>query len=118
MTRIRRGMVIDLNLDPTRGSETGKVRPCVVVTNDTYNERAPVIQVTPLTAWNEKKARILTNVDIQPSPKNGLTKRSVADCLQTRPVDYAERLVKIRGQLTDVEMQAIDVALQIVFGLR
>jgi hypothetical protein len=33
-------------------------------------------------------------------------------------VDYAERLVKIRGQLTDVEMQAIDVALQIVFGMR
>jgi mRNA interferase MazF len=118
MTRIRRGMVIDVNLDPTKGSETGKVRPCVVVTNDTYNERVPVIQVTPLTAWNEKKARILTNVDIQPSPKNGLTKRSVADCLQTRPVDYAERLVGIRGQLTDAEMRAIDEALRIVFGLR
>ncbi len=33
MTRIRRGMVLDLNLDPTRGSGTGKVRPCVVVTD-------------------------------------------------------------------------------------
>lgn len=118
MTRIRRGMVLDLNLDPTRGSATGKVRPCVVVTNDTYNERVPVIQVTPLTAWSETKARILSNVEIQPSPKNGLTKRSVADCLQTRPVDHAQRLVKIRGQVTDAEMQAIDEALQIVFGLR
>jgi mRNA interferase MazF len=60
MKKLRRGMIIDLNLEPTMGSETGKVRPCVVVTNDEYNERVPVIQVTPLTARNEKKARIVT----------------------------------------------------------
>ncbi|MFN2266875.1 MAG: type II toxin-antitoxin system PemK/MazF family toxin [Desulfonatronovibrio sp.] len=27
-------MIIDVNLDPTKGSETGKIRPCIVVTND------------------------------------------------------------------------------------
>ena len=74
MKKLRRGMVIDLNLEPTIGSETGKTRPCVVVTNDNYNGRVPVIQVTPLTAWNEKKVRIITNVEIEPSPENGLTK--------------------------------------------
>ncbi len=36
MTMLKRGMIIDVNLDPTKGSETGKVRPCVVVTNDIY----------------------------------------------------------------------------------
>jgi mRNA interferase MazF len=117
MTRIRRGMVVDVNLEPVPGSETGKVRPCVVVTNDTYNERVPVVQVTPLTAWTEKKARIVSNVEIEPSRKNGLTKKSVADCLQTRPVDYAQRLVKVRGTLTPEEMGAIDEGLRIVFGL-
>ena len=35
--KIRRGQIIDVNLDPTKGSETGKTRPCVVVTNDTDN---------------------------------------------------------------------------------
>ncbi|MDA3897587.1 MAG: type II toxin-antitoxin system PemK/MazF family toxin [Desulfobacteraceae bacterium] len=30
-------MVIDVNLEPTLGSETGKIRPCVIVTNDIYN---------------------------------------------------------------------------------
>ncbi len=117
MTPLRRGMVIDLNLDPVLGSETGKIRPCVVVTNDTYNARVPVVQVTPLTAWNEKKGRIRSNVEIQPSQKNGLTKRSVADCLQTRPVDYAQRLVRVRGELAADEMRVIDEALRIVFGL-
>ena len=47
MSRVRRGMVIDVNLDPTKGSETGKIRPCVIVTNNTYNARVPVIQVVP-----------------------------------------------------------------------
>lgn len=117
MIALRRGMVIDVNLEPVQGSETGKVRPCVVVTNDTYNARVPVIQVTPLTAWNERKGRIVSNVEIEPSPGNGLTKKSVADCLQTRPIDYAQRLVKVRGALTAIEMRAIDNALRVVFGL-
>jgi len=67
MTTMERGMIIDIDLDPVQGSETGKVRPCVVVTNDVYNARVPVIQVVPITAWNEKKARIKTNVTLTPS---------------------------------------------------
>lgn len=117
MKKLKRGMIIDLNLEPSTGSETGKTRPCVVVTNDFYNERVPVIQVTPLTGWNEKKARIVTNVSIEPTSRNGLTKKSIADCLQTRPVDYQRRLVKIRGQLTEAEMNAIAEALRVLFAL-
>ncbi len=33
MTTLKRGLIIDVNLDPTQGSETGKIRPCVIVTN-------------------------------------------------------------------------------------
>ena len=117
MSRLRRGMVIDVNLDPTKGSETGKVRPCVIVTNNTYNARVPVIQVVPLTAWSARKARIITNVEIVPSSRNGLTKKSVADCLQTRPIDHRARLVKVRGELEDEVMTTIGDALKIVFAL-
>ncbi len=118
MTTIKRGMIIDVNLNPTKGSETGKVRPCVVVTNDTYNERVPVIQVVPITEWNEKKVRILTNVEIKPTNENGLAKLSIADCLQTRPIDYRMRFVKIRGKLSEKDLQKIDLALKKVFNLR
>jgi mRNA interferase MazF len=117
MSRLRRGMVIDVNLEPTKGSETGKVRPCVIVTNNTYNARVPVIQVVPLTAWSARKARIITNVEVVPSSRNGLTKKSVADCLQTRPIDHRARLVKVRGELEDEVMTKIDDALKIVFDL-
>jgi mRNA interferase MazF len=117
MTILKRGMVIDVNLDPTKGSETGKVRPCVIVTNNVYNERVPVIQVVPITAWSEKKSRIKTNVEIMPSSRNGLSKKSIADCLQTRPIDHRYRLVKIRGELATEEMKRIDEALKIIFAL-
>ena len=109
--------MLDVNLDPTIGSETGKIRPCVIVTNDVYNQRIPVIQVVPLTAWSAKKAKIKTNVEINPTSSNGLSKKSVADCLQTRPIDHRHKLVRIRGKLTQSKMDEIDKALKIVFEL-
>lgn len=117
MSQVRRGMVIDVNLDPTQGSETGKVRPCVIVTNNTYNARVPVIQVVPLTAWSARKARIITNVEVGPSSRNGLTQKSVADCLQTRPIDHRARLVKVCGEMEDEVMTKINDALKTVFAL-
>ena len=117
MILLKRGMVLDIDLNPVKGSETGKIRPCIIVTNNVYNERVPVIQVVPLTEWNEKKGRISTNVEISPTQKNGLPKKSVADCLQTRPIDHRFRMVKIRGELTPEEMIRIDDALRIVFAV-
>jgi len=117
MTILKRGRVADVNLDPVQGSETGKTRPCVIVTNNVYNERVPVIQVVPITEWSEKKAKIKTNVEIAPSTLNGLSKLSLADCLQTRPIDHRARLVRVRGELDDTTLKAIDRALKIVFAL-
>jgi len=118
MKTLKRGMIIDANLNPIKGSETGKIRPCVVVTNDTYNERVPVIQVVPMTEWSEKKSRILTNITIEPTGENGLAKLSIADCLQTRPIDYRMRLTKVRGKLSEEDLQKIDSALRKVFDLK
>jgi len=110
-------MVLLINLDPTLGSETGKSRPCIVVTNNTYNSKLPVIQVVPITAWSEKKAKIISNVTLEPTPENGLSKYSVADCLQTRPIDYRERLVSVLGKVTAEDLIKIDKSIKIVFGL-
>lgn len=117
MSGLKRGTVIDIDLEPVRGSETGKIRPCVIVTNDTYNERLPVVQVVPITGWTERKAAIVTNVVIDPTEENGLDKRSVADCLQTRPIDHRLRLVRVRGTLDAETLAEIDQALTRVFGL-
>ncbi len=114
---LKRGMVIIVNLNPTKGSETAKIRPCIIVTNDTYNAKVPIIQVVPLTVWSEKKERIITNIPIVPSPENGLSKHSIADCLQTRPIDIRARLKEIKGKISESDMKRIDEALKIVFQL-
>lgn len=118
MIELHRGMIIDVDLNPTKGSETGKVRPCVIVTNDNYNRRVPVIQVVPITEWSEKKGRIRTNVELRPSSENGLSKLSIADCLQTRPIDHQQRMVRIRGEIDALNLKEIDAALKAVFSLR
>jgi mRNA interferase MazF len=100
-------MLLDVNLDLMLGSETGKIRPCIIVTNDVYNQRVPVIQVVPIAAWSVKKAKITTNVEIKPTRSNGLSKKSIADCLQTRPIDHRHRLVSIRGKLTHSKMNEL-----------
>ncbi len=39
MKILKKGIIIDVNLDPTQGSETGKIRPCIIVTNDDKYQR-------------------------------------------------------------------------------
>ncbi len=115
--QIEKGMIISVDLNPTKGSETGKIRPCLVVTNDIYNKRVPIIQVVPITEWSDKKGLIKTNVTIKPDHQNGLTKKSIADCLQTRPIDYATRIVKTIGRVDNETLKKVNTALKIVFGL-
>lgn len=103
MTMLRRGMIIDVNLDPTQGAEKGKIRPCVIVTNNIYNERVPVIQVVPVTAWNEKKNRIKTNVEILPGKRNGLLKKSIEETKIIDIIDMAVEKGRSEGLETGIE---------------
>jgi mRNA interferase MazF len=50
VARPRRGEVYLISLDPTRGREIRKARPCVVVSPDELNEHLQTLLVAPLTA--------------------------------------------------------------------
>lgn len=71
----------------------------------------------PITQWSEKKSQIVTNVELEPPTENGLAKRSIADRLQTRPIDHQQRLVRVRGELGVDALAKVDRALKIVFSL-
>lgn len=115
---LSRGSIADFNLNPTLGSEMAKTRPCIVVTNNVYNSKLSVIQVVPITEWTTKKSRVSTNVTLVKNKNNGLDKKSIADCLQTRPIDYTKRFVKYRGTVDLQVLKEIDRALAIVFDLK
>ena len=49
----RRGAVYRVDLDPTRGSEIQKTRPCVIVSPDELNEHLRTVIIAPLTTGGQ-----------------------------------------------------------------
>ena len=87
----RRGDVFLVPLDPTRGAEIRKTRPCVVVSPDELNEHLPTVLVAPLTS----SAR--TRFCRVPCRFRGRSGHVVLD--QIRTVDRA-RLLRRLGRLS------------------
>lgn len=86
--RPKRGEIWYVDMEPTRGVEIRKKRPCVVISSDTAGT-LPLRLVVPLTGWQESFAVKFWLVGIEPDAKNGLSKTSSADTLQARGVDFS-----------------------------
>ncbi|MCZ7357535.1 MAG: type II toxin-antitoxin system PemK/MazF family toxin [Candidatus Methanoperedens sp.] len=54
MELIKRGNIYWVKLDPIEGSEIGKTRPAVVISNDINNELAETVTILPITSSLEK----------------------------------------------------------------
>lgn len=87
---VRRGDVFLVNLDPTRGAEIKKTRPCVVVSPDELNAHLRTCIVVPLTTGRHSYPFRLA------CRFGGRTGHVVLD--QVRTVDQ-ERLVRRLGKL-------------------
>jgi len=87
---VRRFDVFLVALDPTRGSEIRKTRPCVVVSPDEMNLYIRTVIVAPMTTRGRKYP---TRVDCKFQGKSG---QVVLD--QIRTIDKA-RLVKRLGRI-------------------
>src|SRR3989338_10777250 len=92
---IRRGEVYLVALNPTRGGELRKTRPCVVVSPDEMNARWPTFIVAPLTTGSYSSPFW---IDCRFAGRDG---RVVLD--QIRVVDRV-RLVKRLGALTSATL--------------
>ena len=107
--QIRRGEIYYIYADEHTGSEQSGGRPAVVVSNDTGNLYAPVIEVVYLTTSIKKP--MPTHVEIQSA-----LRPSIALCEQIHTVDK-ERVGDYAGQLTADELRSIDNALRVSLGL-
>ena len=109
-----RGEIWSVDFEPTRGSETNKRRPAVLVSNDRANATATrlgrgVITVVPITSATVK---VYPFQVLLSSPGSGLTVPSKAQAEQVRSV-AAERLSRRLGAVSSDEMAAIDEALRL-----
>jgi mRNA interferase MazF len=110
-----RGMILDVNLNPTIGHEQRKTRPCLVVQNDIGNANSSTTIVVPLTSAENIKRFYPVHVRI-PAGHAGLAKESVALCNQIRTVDEV-RFGKVYGKLSGSMMQEVNRALKISLGI-
>ena len=112
---MNRGEVWTIQLDPTRGSEMKKIRPCVIVSNDLMG-RLPLKIVVPLTTWKSSFKNAPWHVLINKTVENGLSKTSSADTFQVRSISES-RLIKKIGSLLPDEMERINQGLAISLSL-
>lgn len=111
---LSRGDVVRVQLDPTRGSEIRKTRPCVVVQRDAANRGGRTTIVCPLTDAAGKQASILF-VPLAGGVA-GTTKDSLIVCSQIRTVDKV-RVVEKMGAVSQEIMDRIASGLRAVLDL-
>src|SRR6266478_3518216 len=106
-----RGDVIEVDFSPAKGSEPDKVRPCVVIQNDTGNRFSPVTIVAAVTGAENVPKRYPVDVPVS-KQEGGLTKDSVVQCNLIRCVDES-RIQRCMGKLSANTMRGVDMALRI-----
>ena len=110
-----RGDIYEVNLDPVVGSETGKRRPALVVSNDINNEYSQTVTVLPITG--QPAERHYPFEVLVPKGIAGLTMDSRIKANQIRTVDK-RRLVSFRGSLPSEYLLHVEQALRIHLNLR
>ena len=106
---MKRGDVYWVDLNPVRGSEISKLRPCVLVGATPINKARRTVVVVPLSTSAKAMPPITILV-------NCLDKQVVAVCDQIRTVDKS-RLKKQAGSLSYKDQEALDDGLRQVLVL-
>jgi mRNA interferase MazF len=105
-----RGEIWLVNFEPATGSEIGKIRPAVILTNNSIGI-LPLKEVAPITDWkdvyNSRKWMVLIN----PDPiTNHLDKLSGVDTFQLKSIDRSRFIRKI-GDMSPSDIKKINEAI-------
>jgi mRNA interferase MazF len=115
--QVRRGDIVVVELNPTKGSEQqGTNRPCVVIQNDVGNQYSPTTIVAPFTTQYQSNNTYPFEVEVL-ATNTALTDDSVADLSQIRVVDIDKRVTKNIGSVPSSDMAKIDSAIKDSLGL-
>lgn len=112
---LKRGDVILVDLDPARGAEKKKTRPCLIIQNDTGNKFSPLVIIAVITSQKEIDKKYPTDVWIEKG-EGGLDVPSIVQCDQIRTIDK-NRIIEKFGYLDASRMVEVDKALKISLDL-
>ena len=111
---IRRGDVVLVDLEPVKGSEQGKTRPCLVIQNNIGNKLSPTTIIAAITSKTGQEYPFTVKVG---KGKGNLPKDSLILLNQLRTISVKHRVVKKLGTLKPKTMLAIDEALKVSLEL-
>ena len=114
-SNVKRGDIFYADLSPVVGSEQGGTRPVLIVQNDTGNRHSPTVIAAAITSQTGK-ARLPTHMIIA-GGSVGLSRDSVILLEQIRTIDK-RRLREHMGRLSQEQMQKVDNAIAVSFGLQ
>jgi len=109
----RRGEIWLVSLEPTIGSEIGKPRPALVISNDRNNQFADTVTVIPITSKTQKFYPFETFL---PHQETHLPQDSKAKSNQIRTIDK-RRLIKPLAKLSSEKITEIEQAILIHLGI-
>jgi mRNA interferase MazF len=110
---IARGTIIQVDLNPKRGSEEAGQRPAVVVST-TPMTAGPTLVVVPFTTSPRDRARPRPyEVTLSPA-ETGLPLESTALVHHIRVLDKSYILDRHRGRVTDAAMERIDAVIRLI----
>ena len=113
MTEFKQLDIYWVDLEPTQGAETKKLRPCVIIQSDYVNIHSRTLIVAPMLP-NHKSWPFAVN--LTPSSNNGLDINRHINLKQLRAIDIT-RIGKKQGKVENQYLPAIKQALTIVFDL-
>lgn len=87
------------DLDPVIGSEQGKTRPVLIISEDDINALLNIVNVIPITSRKPNRT-IYPNEVLLFAGEFGLEKESIALCHQIRTIDK-RRLSKKYGEISN-----------------
>ncbi len=111
---VKRGDIYYADLSPVVGSEQGGLRPVLIIQNDIGNRYSPTVIAAAITS-RLSKTHLPTHIDIY-AEEVGLAKDSVVLLEQIRTLDK-RRLREKMGHLTQTQMQEVNAAIAVSFGL-
>ncbi len=111
---IRRGDIVIVDLEPVKGSEQGKIRPCLVIQNDKGNASSPNTIIAAITSRQDKEYPFMVHLEMG---AGGLPKDSTVLCNQIRTISQVHRISKKLGSLSPATMEKVDGALKISLAL-
>ena len=109
------GYIYNCILDPVIGSEIGKTRPVLIISNDINNEFANTVTVLPITGQPAKKTYPF-EVSI-PKGVGGLTTDSRVKADQIRTVDKS-RIATLKGTIPSQYLLQVEKALKIHLNMK